>query len=355
MSDTNNNIITLAEIGSQFHEARVHRGVLIEDVAKTLKISSKILRAIEDGNRDELPQLVFLRGFVKSYGLFLGFPETDLQKALMYLEESEPKATFVTPTPEQKPFYSGEVQSLIRLEQKRKIIRGILIVLVAIVVVMLSLYLFSNNIVIEEPITQQVQTEELSVETAPEITSDDDNLEEVVVSEEGQNDNVAQLAGEVEAGGNSTDIIVPTPTAAEIEQVEETIEPTAQETAPIEKEEVSAVNEEVVNEAELFEPPVKFQRIGFFGGGDESLVVQAVEDCWLTFTIDGSVATEGEVVSREAFLRRGQEMLLSFNKDLTMRLGNAGGIEVILNGKNIGSPGRSGQVKSVTYTSAGMQ
>ncbi len=359
MSDTNKNIITLAEIGAQFHEARVHRGVLIEDVAKTLKISSKILRAIEDGNREELPQLVFLRGFLKSYGIFLGFPDKDLQKALAYLEQIEPKPTFVNPHGDEKPLHVGTVNDPEQQEKQKKFVRATLATLVAVGVVIYSLYLFSNNLSDDD----FAQNEEIIVAESSEIAQEavlqeDENLQEVAVVEEDDKVGIADMVAEVEAGANSDEITeIPkaenTQTAELVLEEEEKAE--AVEVVEEAEENVSVVAEREEVKEELFDGlPVVFQRIGFFGGGEETLVVQATADCWLTFTLDGPVAQNSDAISREAFLRRGQEMLLSFDEDVVMRLGNAGGVGMVLNGKSIGSPGRSGQVITVRYTVDGM-
>ncbi len=57
--------------GEILKNAREKKGLSINEVALALKISSKILKAIEDGDPSQLPPKTFLRGFVQSYSNYL--------------------------------------------------------------------------------------------------------------------------------------------------------------------------------------------------------------------------------------------------------------------------------------------
>jgi cytoskeleton protein RodZ len=57
--------------GELLKSERVNKNLSVQDVALSLKLSSKIINAIEAGNLDGLPAKTFVRGFVKSYAQLL--------------------------------------------------------------------------------------------------------------------------------------------------------------------------------------------------------------------------------------------------------------------------------------------
>ncbi|MEY4617338.1 MAG: hypothetical protein RJB66_2298 [Pseudomonadota bacterium] len=57
--------------GQLLREAREATGVSLQEVSVHLKISIRILKALEEGDEAHLPAKTFLRGFVKSYAQFL--------------------------------------------------------------------------------------------------------------------------------------------------------------------------------------------------------------------------------------------------------------------------------------------
>jgi hypothetical protein len=74
----------------------------------------------------------------------------------------------------------------------------------------------------------------------------------------------------------------------------------------------------------------------------------AAEPVWVLATADGKVSFSGTM---EANQRR----TVDANQTLTLRLGNAGGISILVNGKPIGEVGAKGQVREVQLTSGGFQ
>lgn len=57
--------------GELLKSERMKKDLSIQDVAYALKLSSRIIQAIENGDTDELPAKTFVRGFVKSYADYL--------------------------------------------------------------------------------------------------------------------------------------------------------------------------------------------------------------------------------------------------------------------------------------------
>ena len=58
--------------GARLRRARLLRSVEVEDVASATKISPAYLRFLEEDRFDDLPAVVYVRGFVAAYARFLG-------------------------------------------------------------------------------------------------------------------------------------------------------------------------------------------------------------------------------------------------------------------------------------------
>lgn len=61
----------MKKTGQLLKEARESKGISLQEVSIHLKINSRILRSLEEGDKDQLPAKTFLRGFVQSYAQFL--------------------------------------------------------------------------------------------------------------------------------------------------------------------------------------------------------------------------------------------------------------------------------------------
>ena len=63
--NTNRKQSSLKRIGNFIKEARLSREQSVEELASDLKIGSHQLKAIEDGNEEELPEKVFVKAMVR--------------------------------------------------------------------------------------------------------------------------------------------------------------------------------------------------------------------------------------------------------------------------------------------------
>ena len=57
--------------GELLKSERIKKDLTVQDIAYALKLNSKIIIAIENGDLDQLPAKTFVRGFVKSYADYL--------------------------------------------------------------------------------------------------------------------------------------------------------------------------------------------------------------------------------------------------------------------------------------------
>ncbi len=65
-------------IGMELRDARLARGVTIDDAQRATRISRRYLEALEAEDFAALPAPVFARGFLRSYAQFLGIDPTEL-------------------------------------------------------------------------------------------------------------------------------------------------------------------------------------------------------------------------------------------------------------------------------------
>lgn len=77
------------ELGQKLKIARERRGFSIGEVAERLKLPARQIEGLESGNYEGLPELVFVRGFLRTYGRFL---ELDDQEVAGYLDRIMPQA-----------------------------------------------------------------------------------------------------------------------------------------------------------------------------------------------------------------------------------------------------------------------
>ncbi|MGV0024669.1 helix-turn-helix domain-containing protein [Phormidesmis priestleyi] len=62
----------LAELGMRLAQLRQQQDISIEEVARTTRIQPRLLRAIEEGNLDVLPEPVYIQSFLRQYAEAIG-------------------------------------------------------------------------------------------------------------------------------------------------------------------------------------------------------------------------------------------------------------------------------------------
>ncbi|MGA2911070.1 MAG: helix-turn-helix domain-containing protein [Candidatus Levyibacteriota bacterium] len=82
--------------GEKLQQARIEKGLNLEDVAKATKIKSQFLSYIEEGNYQKLPSASYAYGFVRNYARYLGLSDQEIL-ALFRREFDEDKAYRVLP------------------------------------------------------------------------------------------------------------------------------------------------------------------------------------------------------------------------------------------------------------------
>lgn len=96
----------LAQIGAALRRRREDKKISLERIEATTRIRQRFLQAIEAGNVDELPEPIYIRGFIKQYAEALeldgtelanSFPLEDYRSSLKPVGVSLPPAQLQTP------------------------------------------------------------------------------------------------------------------------------------------------------------------------------------------------------------------------------------------------------------------
>jgi hypothetical protein len=91
-----------------------------------------------------------------------------------------------------------------------------------------------------------------------------------------------------------------------------------------------------------------------FSGPNENLTksfivfIKAKEDSWISIVADGKTQWEGT-------LDANAERSIQAARELVVRTGNAGGLDISYNGKPLGALGKEKQVRTFTFNTAGLQ
>lgn len=354
--------MTLAELGAQLREERVGQGLMVEDVAARLKIPARILRAIEAGEIDDLPHTVYTRGFIKGYGTILGYSNQRITELLDSLEDFD--EDFSPPkTVERRPVMDNGTETGHR--------RGLGLLLKLLVITLLAgggyayyTHTFRDSGEVPSPISE-------SMISSPAAENDPADEMPAVTPLPTEPSAVAAPAPTPEtrlpaplSAPSSPSASGEAPTDRAAATVAETAPGVTQSTgpAPADEENVTEAGED--SEAE----PVSTR--GFAtaataenaaGGevtdgatgrsvpaeaalpaGMHQIVLTADASCWVHANADNTT-------TREFTLKVGETFAMPFKKSLVLRLGNAGGVKIKYDGKEMPSPGASGQVKTISF------
>jgi cytoskeleton protein RodZ len=299
----------MTSIGDTLRRERQRRNLELDQVSRELKISARFLEAIEQENFARLPAGVFAKSFVRQYARLLGLDEeeagNEVQRALAPPSEVPQFAAGTQPEIKAAPlpdFYVPKLESWQRVSDGRGIswsspLPALALVVVAMLGCSLVYGWWQRS---RHPVTTAMASPAHSqAQPAPAAPAKTETAPAPVTQP---------------AASNATDSI-PTPA-----------EPTAKP-----------------------EPPVTTPAATVAaGGGPVKVAVTAAEPVWILARTDGKYSFSGTLEANETRTVEAESMVL-------LRLGNAGGVSITLNGKPIGEVGPKGQVRTVQLTSGGFQ
>lgn len=279
----------MSNLGATFRKARETAGLPLEKIATETKISARFLLAIESESFNLLPGGIFNRGFIRSYAEYLGL---DSEQAVADYERMFTKA--------QEPL---EVLVDAERESSRKSDRNLYPVAAAILFVSIIAY----YLVTRKPST--------STEQAPQSTAEKQATQTPTeVSAPAALDALPKLqTGVTLAQPTSTAPTTSTPSPT-----------TAQPTSPTQ---------------EISRPPATPAT----AASTLALDINANSQTWIRVTSDGTVAFAD-------ILQPGTERRFSAERSLNVTIGNAAGVTLKINGRELAQLGAEGRVRELRIT-----
>lgn len=272
--------------GDRLRREREMRGITLDEIAESTKISRRHLEALERERFDQLPGGVFAKGFVRAYAHFLGIDEDQAvaDYALASNEQPEPEDKFPLEIHEEPD----------RELNPRRSSLPLIFALAALAGVLVGYFFW--------------------------LKSKPHSVPNTVTKQEAQAPNAVPAAS----------VSPVTPAGSP--------EPTAAASAPTSDAPASATPEP---QAPAAAQPKKPAEKTFF------VVVKAKEDSWVSIVADGK-----SVMQRT--LNADRQKLVKAGKEIVLRTGNAGGIDVIFNGKPLGALGNENEPRTLTFNATGL-
>jgi cytoskeleton protein RodZ len=292
----------LAEIGALLRRRREEVGQDLATIAATTHIRQHYLKAIEDGRRKELPGTAYMIGYIRTYADYLGFDGNRL--ITDYHAELAGQRKWVDKRAEPPAPAAG---GLPQIQVTPAMLLAALLVL-GIGIYAAWGYFSSKN---------EGSTETASVEApAPEGAAPAPAVEPVVKP---------PAASPTGAEASAPPPAEPAPAPAG------TREPIADDQVPPEAD-VASTGEDATEDR----PPQQDTAADAKTG---KVVVRARLESWV------QIADDKKQIVFSRVLRVGETYTVPDQKGLTLTTGNAGGVDILLNGKKLKSLGAVGLVK----------
>ncbi|MBA4097108.1 MAG: hypothetical protein C0484_10130 [Rhodospirillum sp.] len=304
----------LAEIGAMLRRRREEVGQDLATISAVTHIRPIYLKAIEEGRRKDLPGTAYMIGYIRTYADYLGFDGnrliTDYHAELAGQRRAPDKR--VEPA-EPAPVALSQVHG------------SPVLMLGGLVVLALAAYGVWAIVSGGESETETVATDTPIEETAPAEPAPSEEPEVAARPATPSPTNAEASPGPEPTGSATEATPEATPPAEEIPAT------TEDQVVPPEAD-IASTGEEVVEES----PP---QEEAAAEGQAGKIVVRARLESWIQIT------NEKKEVVFSRVLRSGETYTVPEEKGLMLTTGNAGGIEILVNGKKLKSLGTVGLVK----------
>jgi len=309
----------MTSIGEILRRERLKRNLELGQIAQELKISARFLEAIEAGELDKLPGGVFTRSFIIQYARLLGLDAEEIAGQLQRTLDPPPEvpASVEEPKPADSAIRVPRVEEWEAIGASRFRWSSSLAAAALVLVVMLAcsgLYTW-----------WQYTRRPVPAHESPPVAA-----------------------------------VKPAPPPAPIEQPPSpAVQPS---TAPAETQSPSATPAPAP--APATEPPAPAVKAPSPGGAPPPVPVAgapasnpnaavrveltADESVWVLARSDGKYLFSGTLGAKES-------RTIEATSTVLLRLGNAGGVTITLNGKPVGPVGPKGQVRTVQFTSGGFE
>jgi len=90
-------LLSLYPVEKRLKEIRISSGLEIGDISRATCITTRYIRAIEEGDFSEIPGDVYTRGYIKEYAKYLGIPFSEaILEYDAYLKKNSAEDTVTT-------------------------------------------------------------------------------------------------------------------------------------------------------------------------------------------------------------------------------------------------------------------
>ena len=307
----------MTSIGETLRRERLKRNLELGQIAQELKIALRFLEAIEAGQFDKLPGGVFTRSFIVQYARLLGLDEEKVAGELQHTLEPPPEipTSVEAPKPADSAIHVPRVEEWqgvggSRFRWSSSLSAAALVV--AAMLVCSVLYAWWQHT--RRPAPAHESPAAAAVQPAPQPAT------------------VAQ----------------PPSTADQPSTAPSGSQPPSGAPAPAPSTEQPAPTATPPGPAGT-RPPV---RVAGASASNPNAAVRveltADEPVWVLVRTDGKYLYSGTLGAKESRTFEAASTVL-------LRLGNAGGVTIALNGKPVGSVGPKGQVRTVQFTPGGFE
>lgn len=373
--------------GDKFRQTREKKNLSLDDVSNVTKISSRMLQAIEEERFDQLPGGVFNKGFIRAYAKHLGLNDEEaVTDYLACLRQAQIDAHEVWETPTtvgarnaapvgrsagayEKPSLKAhppvQVEEelpelhLPRAEDVRPPRRDYLpsrdrgtpwtMLAAAAVVILLVALLWvrhsrGTRAAVANLAAQPAATQPVPVATTATSGSQPVARATATTPGSGQTSSSPPQAAQRGTTNALARTAVPTSSASgtQLATPGTNTQSAASQSVNNEGQNPEAANGEVVVRkvaptAESTKPAVTM-----------TLVIRATETSWISITVDGQPVTHETLIAPAATSFRAA-------REIVARIGNAGGVTFLFNGKEIPPQGAEAEVKTFVFDANGMR
>jgi cytoskeletal protein RodZ len=302
---------SLADLSEQAKQRREAAGLSLEEISQSTKIHRRFLEAIEQGDIDKLPGMVFSRGFIKNYLVSIGaedlYPEFEnLLKTDAGAVQTESLVSYMPP---QKGFQKNS----------RWWLYGLLFAIIGISLFIVwqqrddLIALKENPPATDTAVLSEDQSTEAESLVEPEIAA--------VPEESGEKVQKPEKSGEQKGTEN-----------AEVEEIAAPVSQGGTDRPVSPDEDMAWLPGSEEREASLQEESV----------AEGNLVIRAAGPCWIR-------VTRNEEITFQGTLQSGDVHRVTVDSATRIRYGNAGAVRHSWNGDDLGTIGGSGEVVTLEY------
>lgn len=302
----------MGSFGERLQREREMRGITLEEISESTKITSRCLQALEEEEFDKLPGGIFNKGFVRAYAHYLGIDEDQAVADFVVASGGEPEQPLPDP-PEPRAVTLGQQRA--EGQPNWRAIALLVVLLVTAVTVFWKLGPSVVHLVAAGWTARSNNPEPGATAPAPaSVTPQSTSIPEVAAT--------------------------PTPTPPPPADTKKSVA----KAKPVEVAAGAPAEAPTPRRAPAAAPSPPPQA----RSSDFVVQIRATEDAWVQIVADGKLFSEGVLVPPA-------EKRVRAAKQVVIKTGNAAGVEVSFNGQPLPPLGEENQMATVTLTAAGVQ